>query len=98
MHEVQQNPQLGLYETTIEDEELEQLLVRRAAAKQKAAAARKTASAIDEEVRERVERLDLADAPVRIGEFVVSWREVPASPIAFERAASRRLVIRPLDA
>lgn len=90
------DPQTSIYETTIAEPELEQLLEERAQLREKAAAARKRAQGVHEQVRERIEQLDIADAPVRIGRFVVAMRPVAPRSVSFETSPTVRLVIKPL--
>lgn len=89
-------PQQSLYETTIEDAELEQLLDDRAKAKDAASKANKRARRLDEAARAKLETLDLADAPVRIGNYLVAYRPVAARQVNFTAEATSRLVIKPL--
>lgn len=91
-----ENPQTSLYETTIENPELEALLDRRATLKEKASKATKEAAAAHEAVVTELDRLDIADAPVRIGRWVVALRPVAGRSVSFETGATERLVIKPL--
>jgi hypothetical protein len=90
------DPQTSLYETTIDNPELEGLLENRDKLRAAAAQARKRATAAHEAVRQQIETLDIADAPVRIGRFVVAMRPVSARSVSFETAPTMRLVIKPL--
>jgi hypothetical protein len=90
------DPQTSLYETTIESPELELALEDRATKKAAAAAARKKADGAHEVVVELVAKLDLADAPVRIGGYVVQLKATNPRSVSFETAAGTRLSIKPL--
>lgn len=89
-------PQQSLYETTLENPELEAALVERANRKAAAKAANKKATTAHERVVELVEGLDLADAPVRVGDYVLQLKPTKPRSVSFETAAGSRLVIRPL--
>lgn len=92
-----ENPQTSLYETTIENAELEALLEKRDELKTKAAGARKRFEAVDVEAREAIEKLDIADAPVRIGKYVVKVVQTSTRTVeSFEVAGGSRLKISPL--
>lgn len=92
----QQNPQTSLYETTIENPSLAEQLSRRQKLKETASAAGKEYRAANDAVKTALEKLDLADAPVRIGDFVVRMAPVSARSVAFETSPTSRLVISPL--
>ena len=91
-----EQPQTSLYETTIENPELEALLDERQAKKDRASKAAKEAKSVHERVLEEVEKLDIADAPVRVGRWVVARRPVAARSVSFTADATDRLVIKPL--
>jgi|KBSMisStandDraft_5_1062788.scaffolds.fasta_scaffold18553_6 hypothetical protein len=90
------DPQTSLYETTIDNPEIEALLEERAKRKATASEAGKRARTAHDRVIEELEKLDLADAPVRIGNYVVARRPVKARHVEFTAEATSRLVIKPL--
>jgi hypothetical protein len=93
----QQNPQTSLYETTIDNPGLADQLARRQKLKDAAAKAGKDYRAANDAVKTALEQLDLgADAPVRIGDFVVRIAPVASRSVAFETSPTQRLVISPL--
>ncbi len=91
------NPQTSLYETTIEDEAIEQLLEARQKAKDSAKAVSKKARDAHAAAKVALEALDLGhDAPVRIGRFVVSLKATASRSVSFETAPGTRLSIKAL--
>ena len=93
----QAKAQTSIYEKVIEDDRLEGLLDERAQKKAAAAAAAKKAKEIDVAVKLELEKLDIADAPVRIGNYVVSYSDVAARSVAWEAASTTRLVIKTIE-
>lgn len=90
-------PQTSIYETTIENADLEAALERREQAKAKAGAARGEFKQADDHAKALIENLDLGDdAPVRVGGFVITRRQVPGGVVSFEKNASTRTYIRPI--
>lgn len=91
--------QLALDEKSIEDAELLAALEDRQTSKDAVATARKAFRALDDEVRNRVEKLDLGvGTAVRIGRFRISRTETPARAVTFETEAKERLTIGLVDA
>lgn len=90
-------PQASIYETTIENAELEEALEEREKAKTRATAERKKFRERDEAAKALVATLDLADAPVRVGRFLLTQSEVAGRSVAFETEPSTRLRIRLLE-
>jgi hypothetical protein len=91
-------PQTSLYETTIENAELEAALEAREVSKAAAGAARKAYTEADEHTKALVEPLDLGNgAPVRVGRFVLTRRPVAARSVSFDTEPTTRLTIRTLD-
>lgn len=93
---VTSQPQTSLYETTIEDVELERLLEAREAKREARTAAQGEFKEADEAAKGRLSALDIADAPVRVGRFVVSRRSVKAREVSFSTSPTSRLVINRL--
>jgi hypothetical protein len=89
------NPQTSLYETTIDNPELEVLLENREKAKNSAKALSKKARDADAAAKVALEGLDLGEAaPVRIGRFIVTLRAVPSRKVQFETDPTTRLNIK----
>lgn len=91
---VKTDPQTSLYETVIDDPALEEKLEQRETLKGKARVAGKWFREKDEAVKADLGELDLADAPVRIGRFVVARREVAGRSVSFETNPSARISIK----
>lgn len=91
-----EQPQTSLYETTLDNPELEALLDARQEKRDRASKATKDAKNAHELVVAEIEKLDLADAPVRVGRWVVARRPVAARSVSFTADATERLVIKPL--
>lgn len=92
------DPQTSLYETTIDDPTVEELLEARDKAKSSAQAVSKKYRDADQAAKAALNTLDLgSDAPVRIGRFVVVVKDVPARTVAFETNPTTRINISPLD-
>jgi len=85
--------QTSLYETTLEDPDLEAALEKREKAKASAANARKRYTEADGAAKALADAHDIADAPVRVGRFVISRRQVAPRSVAFETAGSERIAI-----
>lgn len=91
-------PQTSIYETTIENAELEAALESREVTKAAASAARTNHAAADEHAKGLAEGLDLGDdAPVRVGRFVLTRKPVAARSVAFDTEPTTRLTIRTVD-
>lgn len=91
---VSARPQISIYEQTIEDPELEAALERREVLKAAASEARKSLTEATDSIKTTVKALDVADAPVRVGRFVISQRRIAAKSVSFETAPTERLSIR----
>lgn len=91
-------PQTSIYETTIENPELEQILESRESMKEKAREARHNLKVADERAKVLIEeKLELGDeAAVRIGSFVVSRRVTKGRDVSFKVDPSTRLWIKTL--
>jgi hypothetical protein len=87
------DPQTTIYETTIEDADLEAMLERRETARKLKSDAIRAYNEAHELVKTRTVELDLADGPVRVGRFVVARHELPGGTVSFEKSASSRLQI-----
>ena len=90
------DPQVSIYETVIDNPDVEQLLETRDTVKTDARAANKAAREADAAAKAALETLDLADAPVRIGRFVVALKETAGKTVAFETAPGTRWQIKTL--
>lgn len=97
MANAEPKPRTSIYETTIEHDELEAALEERQGLKVKKGEADKAYNDVDKKVKGIIATLDLADAPVRIGDFVVTQREIPGKTVTFETSPSTRVYISPLD-
>jgi len=85
---VSTTPQTNIYETTIEDEALEEELELRQQLREKASNARALFKEADEKAKSRIATLDLgAGAPVRVGRFVLTRKMRPARSVSFETEA-----------
>lgn len=92
------NPQASLYETTIENADLEDALEKRQKAKEKRAAASKAFRDADEEAKGLIAKADLGlDATVRVGRFTLTEKHTPARSVSFDTAAGKRLQIGLID-
>jgi hypothetical protein len=86
-------PQSSIYETTIDNAELEAALEGREKAKTKLSGARSAFKEADA-VAQALIPGDLGDdAPVRCGRFVITRKAFPARSVAFDVAASHRTYI-----
>lgn len=88
------NAQTRIGEQVVEHDELEQALETREQAKLDAGEARKTYKSADEVAKALIAELELGEAPVRVGRFVIAVREIPARSVAFDTDPSTRLAIR----
>lgn len=89
--------QTSLYETTLDNPELEELLERRERAKAAKGKANKTFKEADGATKDAIGKLDLGiDAPVRCGRFVIRFSPVPAKNVAFTTDPTTQLKISPL--
>lgn len=86
-------PQTSIYETTIDDAALEQLLEQRQTLKDKRADANRKYKETTDLVKLKITELDLGDAPVRVGRFVISEKTIEARSVQFDVDASSRLQI-----
>lgn len=92
-----EQPQTSLYETTLNEPAIEELLEKRAKAKESAKAVTKRARDADTAAKVALEGLDLGtDAPVRIGRFVVARKLTASRSVSFETAPGVRMSIKPL--
>lgn len=86
--------QASIYETTIENAELETALENRLKAKEKRGEAAKAFKELDDQAKALINAADLGkDAPVRVGRFVIVRRDVAARAVAFETEPTSRLQI-----
>jgi hypothetical protein len=77
---IDQSDQTSLYETQLENPEVEELLEAREKVKAQASAVAKRARTADAAAKAALEQLDLGNgAPVRIGRFLVRRRHVAAA-------------------
>lgn len=89
--------QASIYETTIENAELETALEDLQKARDRAKSARTKVREADDKVRPLIDELELGDdAPVRVGRFVITRKRVAPREVAFTTDSSVRLYIRPI--
>lgn len=87
--------QTTIYETTIDDPDLEKLLEQRQTLKDAKSEAVRRLKETDDVAKLKLRELDLGEgAPVRIGRFVVSESKVAARSVSFETDPTSRLQIR----
>lgn len=87
-------PQTTLYETVIDDGELESALEARERLRVKKGEITKEFKSADEVAKAKINELDLGlDANVRIGRFVVGLRKIEGGVVTFEKNPSTRLRI-----
>lgn len=87
-----ENPQTSLYETTIEDADLEKELEQRQKLKEDKGNAIKRFTDQNDRVKAKIAALDLGlGAPVRVGRFVISESQVAARAVASETSPTSRL-------
>jgi hypothetical protein len=90
-------PQLGLYETTLDNPDLEAQLEEREKRRTSLSALRKRYAQADATAKELIERLELGDdVTVCVGRFLITRRRIPARSVAFDVDSSTRLSIRPM--
>jgi hypothetical protein len=88
-------PQTSIYETTLDNAELEQALETREKLKARAGAVRKQYADADEVAKAFIKTLELGDgAVVRVGRFVIADKPVAARSVAFETEPTRRISIK----
>jgi len=97
MADAQVQPQASLYEETIENADLEAALEQRQKLKEKIRPLNKQKKEADAKVKALVDIADIADAPVRIGRFVISRKQTEARHVEFDADASERIQIKLLD-
>lgn len=86
--------QLGLDEKVVDDAALLAALDERQAAKDALGEARKTYTKLHDEVRSRIDRLDLGvDTAVRVGRYRIAKTETTARSVAFDVDAKERISI-----
>jgi hypothetical protein len=90
-------PQTSIYETEIDNDELEKVLEDREKAKAARGDAQKAYKDADDQAKALIRSLDIADAPVRVGRFVVSERQVAGKTVSFETQPTTRVQISLLD-
>lgn len=90
--------QTSIYETTLENPELEEQLKAREARKSELSTARQNFETSDKAAQALIDKIELGeDAAVRVGDFVISQKLGKAGHVEFERKASLRTRIRKLD-
>jgi hypothetical protein len=95
---VSEQPQTSLYETTIEDRDLEKALEKRDELRQQASEARALFQEADDKAKARIGDLDLGDdAPVRVGRFILTRTMTKARDVAFTTEAKIRTRISTID-
>lgn len=92
------NPQTALYETVIDNPDLEKALEQRESRKASRAALQKQFKAADDQVKAELGKLDLGDdAPVRIGRVVITQKPVAGRSVSFDTEPTSRLAIKTLN-
>lgn len=87
--------QTSIYETTIENTELEAALGNWASAKDKLSEATHNAKVHRARVDALIEPLDLApNTPVRVGEYVIELRARDEADVSFTRTAGQQLLLK----
>ena len=81
--------QIHMDETILENAELEKLLEERQTLKESVSEYRKA----DKEAKDAI-RLIETPTPYRVGRFVISKKDVPGKPVAFETQDSLRITIK----
>lgn len=90
-------PQTSLYETTIEHDDLEKILDKRADARDKKREATQAFKKLDDQAKALIDSLELGvGAPVRVGDWLITVSEVKGRAVAFETEATTRLGISPI--
>jgi hypothetical protein len=90
--------QISIYETTLDNPELEAALKTRESMKDKVGEARHNFKVADDAVAPLIAKLELGeDAAVRVGDFVISQKLGKSGHVEFERTAKLRTRIRKLD-
>lgn len=89
--------QTSIYETTLDNPDLEQLLERRQKAKDERSKTAAKFKEVDDLCKFKVTELDLGDAPVRVGRFVLTPKTIKARSVSFETEESHRVQISLLD-
>lgn len=87
-------PQTSIYETTIENPDIEDALEKRDQLRERASEARALFKEADDAAKAKLAALDLGnDAPIRCGRFVITRRMREARSVSFETEASVQLRI-----
>lgn len=87
-------PQTSIYETTIENPDIEDALEKRDQLRERASEARALFKEADDAAKAKLQALDLGtDAPVRVGRFVVKRIMRQGRSVSFETEASVQLRI-----
>lgn len=88
------NQQTSIYETTIENSALEDLLEKREAAKEERSSAQDKFRRADEAARAEIAKLEVGlDAPVRVGRFVLKESKREGGHRSFDVSESVQLSI-----
>lgn len=91
-------PQTSLYETTIDDADLEKALEARQKLREAASTANALFKEADEKAKAAILGLDLgSDAPVRVGWFVLTRKMSKPRSVAFETEAKISTKITVID-
>lgn len=88
-------PQTSIYETTIENAELEQALTTRESMKDRESTARHNMKLADERAKGLISGLDLSDdTPIRVGDFVIEIKQTKPRDVAFKTEPGTRISIK----
>lgn len=91
-------PQTSIYETTLDDPDLEEALEERQKLKDAFSTARALYEEANEKAKGRLGDIDLGmDAPVRVGRFLVTRRMSKPRAVSFETNSKVQLRIAVLD-
>jgi len=90
-------PQTSIYETTLENPELEEALKTRASMKDRESTAKHNTKVADERAKGLIATLDLGvGAAVRVGDFVIEIKPTKPRDVAFKTDAGTRVWIKPI--
>lgn len=97
MSSASRNAQTSIYETTIENPELEQALTTRESMVSRRSTANHNFKNADEQARRLIEKLELGDdTVVRVGDFIISAKMAKGRDVAFKTDPQLRIRIKPV--
>jgi len=90
-------PQTAIYETTLEDPELEEALKTRHSMGDRRSTANHNFKVADDRARKLIAAKDLGDGvTVRVGDFLISQKPVAGRSVSFETEPTTRVRIKPI--